>query len=110
MQESRARKRVSSKFIARCRVQDRSEYHEVKITDLHCEGCCLKSIVGFKLGQQVRIMTDIPGEGPLYLMGRVVWSLLSKKEGGYRVGIKFLTDNPAAIEGCLKLYNYYSER
>ncbi len=107
-QEKRAWTRMSVALNARCRPVDVASYTYMKITDIHHEGCCLEGEVSFPVGQELRITTNIPIEGEVYMAGKVAWSKHVEDGGGYRTGVKFVVDSPVAEAAQFKLYNYCS--
>ena len=105
--EQREWQRVAVNMSAKCRVVDGpARYDAVEITDMHHQGCCLQGHVELITGQMVRLVLELPFEGLINLTGEVAWAGVINDEGDLRAGLKFLIDNPAAEDTCLKLYNF----
>lgn len=110
MKERREWKRIMVDILAKCRLEDEAVYHHIRITDMHHQGCRFVSDAGFATGQNVRIVVDESVLGKLYLVGAVLW--VSRIEGGglYQVGIKFLINDPVAVENSSRLYKFLMTR
>ena len=107
--DKREWQRISVDLPARCRVIDGpARYDDMHIVDMNHQGCCMEGHVQFQKGNVVRIITDIPFEGQIGVIGEVVWSgaVNSDDEENFRTGIHFVIDGPAAEEMSLKLYHY----
>ena len=106
MVEKRSWKRVAVKLIAKCRPVDLSVYREIRITDIHQEGCCVKSEDAFEKDEELRLVIDIPKEGKIYLAGKVMWAEWAEEEAVNCAGIRFVIDSPVAEAASFKLYNF----
>lgn len=106
MLEKREWKRIPFTKVAKCRTAEESAYRHVHIVDIHHQGCCIKSDIGFQNDEEIRILVDVPVEGSLYLTGVVMWSELIHKEKSYRTGVKFVSGGPQSDEAHAKLYNF----
>ena len=105
--EKREWKRIAVDLVARCRAVDGpARYDDMRIVDMHHQGCCLEGHVPFNKGDQVRIIVQIPFEGQISLTGEVVWSGIVDKNDGSRTGVRFLVDSVLVEEAVLKLYHY----
>jgi len=92
---------------AKCRAVDGpARYDVVQITDMHHQGCCLQGQVTLMQDQVVRIVLELPFEGLINITGKVAWTGPINDDGDTRTGLKFMIDNPAAEDTCLKLYNF----
>jgi hypothetical protein len=105
--EKREWKRIDVNMPARCRAVDGPAcYDNVLILDMHQNGCCLQGREFYQKGQVVRVVLEIPFEGSVNMAGEVAWSGPLDEGGVFRVGLRFLIDNPMAENMCMKLYNF----
>jgi hypothetical protein len=105
-EEQRVWKRFNVDVVAKYRLSDESSYEFVKISNIHHQGCRLKSDVELPRGQSLRIVILPSSADPIYLNGTVVWSKAVEGEDVYKVGVQFVIDSPYAEENSAKLYNY----
>ncbi len=108
--EKREWKRVPVDFLAQCRFVEEGTYHHIRLTDMHHQGCCFKSTVKFDEGREVRIVVKESIIGSLYLVGIVVWIKTVDGSQPYETGIRFLINDPIAVENSSKLYSYLMSR
>lgn len=105
--DKREWKRVVVNLPAKCRVVDGpARYDDLHIVDMHHQGCCMRGHVPFQKGNMVRIVVEIPFEGPMSITGEVVWCGSVDQDGDLRSGIRFVIDSPLAEEMSMKLYHY----
>jgi hypothetical protein len=105
--EQREWQRIVVNMAAKCRAVDGpARYDAVEITDMHHQGCCIQGHIDLKQGQVVRIVLELPFEGPINITGTVAWTGRINDEGDTKTGLKFVINDLAAEDTCLKLYNF----
>ncbi|MBF0330912.1 MAG: PilZ domain-containing protein [Candidatus Omnitrophica bacterium] len=105
--EQREWHRVTVNMPAKCRVVDGpARYDLVEITDMHHQGCCIHGDVVLEQGQVVRLVLELPFEGPINITGEVAWSGPISSHEDIRTGLRFKMNDLAAEDTCLKLYNF----
>ena len=105
--DKREWQRVAVDLPAQCCLVDGAVKDEIiRIVDVHQQGCCIQGRVYFEKGKRVRVMVEIPFEGPVSITGEVAWSGPVNGQDDLRTGMRFLIDTPLAQETCLKLYHH----
>ena len=110
MEEKREWKRVPVEVSARCRWIEEATYYDIRLIDMHHQGCRFKSAVPFEVGQEVRIVVDESFLGSLYLVGSILWVNYVDGREPYQVGVQFLVNDPRAVENTSKLYSHLISR
>ncbi|MBF0123616.1 MAG: PilZ domain-containing protein [Candidatus Omnitrophica bacterium] len=110
MIEKREWHRVPVDVVAKCRLTKEGTYHHIRLTDMHHQGCRFNSPIEFGEGQEVRIVVDESVLGSLYLVGLVLWVKHIDGQEPYQTGIRFLVNDPLAVENTSKLYSYLISR
>ena len=83
-----------------------ARYETARMVDVHHHGGCLQCPQHLRKGEKIRIVMEIPFSGQVNFTAESMWSIPDNADGTYRVGMKFIIDNPQAEENSHKLYHF----